>query len=299
MNRLAKKCVIGSATLHGSLIGVVLICSAFVGSDHLKPEPPPIELVPFGGNFRVTDGPSHGGGTPPPVVQPKPAAEQPQAVVPPPPKAAAQPREEKTEPTPKKVEPRVVEPKPPKDDGDEPVRWKPRTPKVSLTPVVRNSKTKPIKVKTHSTDSEDGSSEATERANKFAKNIASNINGIAGAITRATAQTVISDSYGDGSGGVASVNYNTVLFTRYYNAWISPDEVDDPNVTTDVRVTIAHDGTVISSVVERRSGNSAMDRSVERALRTVRKLEPFPPAWRESERTFRIRFNLKSKLAIG
>ncbi len=286
-------------TLHVSLVGVLLICSAFVGSKE-EPKDNVIDIIPFGGNFTVTDGPSHGGGTPPPVQPVK----APQPVQAPPPPAPAAQREEQVEPTPKKIEKPVekvekVEKTKPvvKDDGEEFTSKKTHTPKISLKPVIRTAKTTKTNGKTRDTDGEADSRAETDRKNRA--KLASTIFGMADSISRSTAQSVVSDSFGDGSGGVAAVNYRTVLFTRYYNAWLSPEEVDDNDATTDARIVIARDGTVVSWTIERRSGSSSMDRSVERALRSVRKIEAFPPAWRESEKTFRIRFNLKSKLGIG
>ena len=297
MNRLTRKCLIGSATLHGSLCGIVLICSAFASKHTETPPPSVIQLIPFGGNFKVTDGLSHGGGAPPPQIVK--ATPDPTPAPAPPPQARA----EKSEPTPPKKEHPVDKtptPKPPtpKDDGDEPpVRSKTHKVQVNLSPVVHTTKPSKTKTKSHADQSEADS--AAENKSRLRNRLAQNIAGIADSIARSTAQSVVSDSFGDNTGGIASVNYNTVLFTRYYNAWISPDDSQDSESTADARVTIAHDGTVISATLEKRSGNAAMDRSIERALKAVRKLEAFPSAWKESEKTFRIRFNLKSKLGIG
>jgi TonB family protein len=307
MNRLTKKCVIGSATLHGSMIGIVLICSAFVGSKTEKTETV-IDIVNFGGKFNVTDGPSHGGGTPPPVAKAEPKQAAPPEAVAPPPTPKTPQREEKPDPTPKvekHVEKAPVQKKqPPKEDPtdvDKTPISKKHVVKVNLNPIVNKTSTKVAKnLAKAQQEQEEADRIAENNARKRANKLAQNFSSAADALARSTAQSVISDSYGDGSGGVASVNYRTLLFTRYYEAWISPNEVEDANATTDARVTIARDGSVVSAVIERRSGSLAMDRSIERTLRTVRNLgKPFPDAWKDSERTFRIRFNLKSKIAIG
>src|SRR5436190_11255748 len=81
IDRLQKKCVIGATMLHGSLCGVLLICSAFKSE---PPPPEPLELFPFAGNIVATDGPSHGGGSPPPVAKPVKQEETPKPADPPP-----------------------------------------------------------------------------------------------------------------------------------------------------------------------------------------------------------------------
>jgi len=64
-----------------------------------------------------------------------------------------------------------------------------------------------------------------------------------------------------------------------------------------VEVVIARDGHIVSQRILTRSGNAAMDRSVQRALDKVKAsgLNPFPPGTRDDEKTFNIKFNLKSR----
>lgn len=299
MNRLAKKCVISSAILHGSLCGVLLICSAF----GTKTEQPPsfIEMVPFGGNFKVTDGQSTGGAAAP-APEPVKKAEPP---TPTPPTPAPQKREvaevEPPKPVVRKVE--RVEPKEEvvvKEKGDiAPPKHSPKPVKVVLNPIVRNTSKKTVTKKSTRPDTEEQEGIAESTARKKQQQLANNLMGIANDLARTTANRVVSESYGEGSGGTAFVNYRTVVFTYYYNAWQTPDEFDDAEATTTARIVVARDGRIISAELDKRSGKASLDRSVERALQSVRKLPAFPESTRDSQRTFLLRFNLKSKFAIG
>src|SRR5207244_1671728 len=102
-----------------------------------------------------------------------------------------------------------------------------------------------------------------------------------------------------GGGGAAFADYRTIVYSAYYNAWIAPEELIDDEAVTEVRVVIARDGSIISADITGKSGKAVLDRSVERALRAVRQLPAFPEAAKDSQRTFKIRFNLKAKQSSG
>ena len=62
---------------------------------------------------------------------------------------------------------------------------------------------------------------------------------------------------------------------------------------------IARGGNVISAEVIKGSGNTKLDRSVRHVIESLRFIHPFPEGSRDSQRTFIINFNLKSKRGIG
>jgi TonB family protein len=66
-----------------------------------------------------------------------------------------------------------------------------------------------------------------------------------------------------------------------------------------VRVVIHRSGRIISASIEQRSGNAALDRSVQRALDKVRMIKPFPEGSLDQQRTFNIKFVPKFKRSIG
>jgi TonB family protein len=104
-----------------------------------------------------------------------------------------------------------------------------------------------------------------------------------------------------GPGGEAFANYEQFVKSVYDHAWIAPDDISDDGLTVRVRVTIRRDGNVVreSTHVERTSGNPALDTSVRRAVERVKFVHPFPEGAKDTERTFKINFNLKSKRQAG
>jgi colicin import membrane protein len=104
-----------------------------------------------------------------------------------------------------------------------------------------------------------------------------------------------------GMGGEAYANYSQAIKTIYTEAWLTPDDVTDDAATVRVEVTIARDGRIVSSSVLKRSGISSLDKSVQAALDRVerRRLPPFPEGASDTQRTFKINFNLKTKRSLG
>src|SRR6185295_1831353 len=109
MNRLEKKCVIASASMHGLLLVIVLVGPAFLSSRKDAADMPLLDVIPS----RLVDAALSGGGNP--NAKPPPPAEriqQPHPAVQP----APQPPRVEREPAPKPV---AVKPEPTKP---EPVR---------------------------------------------------------------------------------------------------------------------------------------------------------------------------------
>jgi hypothetical protein len=102
-------------------------------------------------------------------------------------------------------------------------------------------------------------------------------------------------------GGDAFVNYRTAVFNAYYQAWKTPDTAAHRLAVADVKIVVARNGDIISSEFVSKSGDTAVDQSVQRALDQVerQKLPPFPPKAEDTERTFIIRFNLEAKESAG
>ena len=97
-----------------------------------------------------------------------------------------------------------------------------------------------------------------------------------------------------GPGAQAFVNYSQLVWSMYYQAWQAPQERAN-NQQVRVEIIIARDGTVKSAKITSRSGDSTVDRSVQRALDTVRRLPAFPVGATDEQRTFNLNFNLKPK----
>ena len=100
--------------------------------------------------------------------------------------------------------------------------------------------------------------------------------------------------------GVSSVAYSSfkdALATIYYNAWVTPEGVANDEADTLVKITVARDGTVISSRIITPSGNAKIDDSVRRALNRVSSVGPLPDQ-SKSEQEFTLDFNLKTKQSL-
>jgi len=97
-----------------------------------------------------------------------------------------------------------------------------------------------------------------------------------------------------GTSTVAYANYANVVRSVYDAAWTLPNSVaKDENIV--VSVTIASDGTVISSKIVSPSGDAPADDSVQKALDRVQFIAPFPEGTTDKERTFNITFNPQVK----
>jgi periplasmic protein TonB len=286
MTRLEKKCMVFSVGLHG-LLAVILLASAGFGSNPPQTDLQVLTLIPA----NIVDRAGAGGGTPVPSPspqlqrqpQPEPApqtvqTEQVERVqVPTPPQ-----RKETTRPLPE-----------PDDSKDVTLESKPKTPKpsthhevqVSYTPAnAATSRKKPEK-----TSSSETPSTARAEARRL-KEIENSLAELASGVRSSGSPNTVVDVEGIG-GGEAFAGYREVVKAYYYRAWVAPDNMGNRLATADARVTIARDGSVISAELARPSGDSALDKSVERVLRDVTKLRPFPASTHDTQRTFSLRFS--------
>jgi TonB family protein len=130
------------------------------------------------------------------------------------------------------------------------------------------------------------------------KSLTQNLEALANGVESSGAKATVVNLPGQG-GGAAFAGYNTVIFNAYYHAWITPDSTADRLAAVEVKIVVARDGSIISADVTNPSGDSALNRSVEKALRAVRKLPPFPSGATDDQRSFLIRFNLDTKESSG
>jgi protein TonB len=305
MTRLEKKCFLFSAGMHGLLLVILVGSSAFrdkpVSKDNLI-----LTLIPP----NILDAPGAGGGSPAPAAaapqpaqpvqtpvqapHPAPAIVQtPQPVTPPKPVERVEPVET---PMPKKVE---IEPVPKPLIATEPAAKPVRKPVHEIHPsfdaVVPSTHSK-SKTKT----SETAAAESTSRAeaNRLRRQIAESLDALATGVRNSGAKGTVVDMPGQG-GGEAFAGYETVIYNAYYHAWITPDSVTDKLAGTDVKIVVARDGSIINAEIVHKSGEPALNRSVERALRAVTKLPPFPAGATDEQRSFLIRFSLEAKEGSG
>jgi TonB family protein len=274
MNRLQKKCFLAAAGFHLLLVTILIIGPAFLSSKNEPVDVPLIDFVPV----KTVDALVSGGGNP--KAQSAPPAAPPQPVVTPP---APQPQPER-EPAPK-AEPKVVERPKASESLEADTKPKPRKPKISTTLVSRETTSSKTRASEEAKRAADARRRAAEQISRAAAGIASGLSG----------STEI-ELKGPGGGGVPYANFLQAVKKCYSDAWIVPDGITDDTATVTASVTIARDGKVISARIIRRSGNSAVNQSVQMTLDRVRFAAPLPDDAKENERTVTIDFNLKAKL---
>jgi TonB family protein len=277
MNRLQKKCVVASVSLHGLLAAVLLFGPAFLASRDQAVDMAVLDVIPA----TLVDAAFSRGGTPnvkppppAPLVKPEPTPPAPT----PQPKPRPQPPVTRPTPPPPKPEPEPVVP-------DKPAK---RLPNIN-TDLVTRAADDPAKTRADAEARERERAEAEARRRAFAGAL-NHITDIAASSTEVTIP---------GPGGQAYANYAQVVKSVYTHAWIVPADVNDDQATTTASVTIARDGTVLDARITRQSGNAAVDASVRRTLERVTFVAPFPVGATEAKRTFTIKFNLKAKRQLG
>jgi TonB family protein len=294
MTRLQKKCMMFSLGLHG-VLAVILLASAGFGTLPPRADLQIMTIIPA----NIVDRAGAGGGTPGVKLAPQPQAQapaQPRAQAP---TLRAQPVARPRQPTPR-AEPETTRPLPAPEKSEvvalepKPKPQKPRsghevhvsyTLATAATKAKRSSKSPP--------------SESSARAeNRRLEAIANSLNDLAAGVRSSGSPNTTVDTEGIG-GGEAFAGYRDVVASYSYRAWIPPDNSASRLSAPDARVTIARDGSIISAELMRPSGDRALDLSVERALRDVIKLPPFPASTRDTQRTYVIRFSLEAKEMSG
>jgi len=297
-----------SVGMHATLLGILVVSSAF------RSEPPPKDIPIIGTlvNVPVLDKEGAGGGSPqapapapqPPQPAPAPAPRQQPAPAPvpvekPQPVTHSHPLEDLEHFVQRVIKQKEPDPEPIDKslDGEEPTprhKHKDHVIHPDFTPV--SADTPRHRVKTSETGASVESSAHAEA--RLRRQIAQALGQMATHVQTSGAAGTVVDMPGQG-GGAAFVGYETVIYNAYFHAWITPDGVANKLASADVKIVVARDGSILSAEIINRSGESALDRSVERALRAVDHLIPFPAGTQDEERTFLIRFNLEAKEASG
>lgn len=287
MNRLQKKCFLVSAGMHVLLPVILVLGSAL--SPRSKPEETQVlEFIPM----ITTDDKVSGGGEPNARSA---QAELNRPITPP------APAQRPVNPPAPKVTERADDPDPPKDADDAPVEVadgrrenKHKLPNVPTTPTVRKTANKPKAAPNKSQEEDNTAAKEAQRARQLAASI---IGSAANSLRDATATEV--KLQGPGGGGIPYANFLDTVRTVYTHAWILPEDIEDDQATTLASVTINKRGNVVRYAISRKSGNPAVDSSVQRTLDRVTYVAPLPPSSGDDERTVTIGFNVKAKRGIG
>jgi TonB family protein len=276
MSRLQKKCVAASTGLHLLLVLILFVGPGFLARPPKAENVPELNFIPSIFVDALVQNPGErSAGTPrqtptPPAPAPAPRSEQPKAVETP----RAQPNEVK----------------PSHQDAVELSDHTPKLPRVS-TELVSRTKSNPPANKSSSTS--DSREQQVAEANRQARAAFSqamrdlpdggsggkavNVSGIGGGV---------GPSYG---------NYDAWVRKVFKDAWVEPDGSSRGEAVTEISVTVGPDGRIISSRIEKHSGDPQMDVSVQRVLDRVSSVgRPFPEGADKKPRSYVIPFILKN-----
>lgn len=280
--------------MHGLLILLLVVGSAFFVAKEIPPKPLPVlTVVP---DVLVWDALAGGGGNP--NVKPNDGRQKGNTLEKPP------------EVKPPEAKPPVKESKPPEAKPEKPAKAADSKPeKLPMKEVVRPSpnKTSPNALPSWLKEVSKADREKTaaeETARQWAANAAADKRAIGSArqglqdVKRGFADGTVVEAWGPG--GVAYASYDAFLRDVYQNAWAKErDSFLTEAGTCVVRVTIARNGDVLSARIITPSGNAAQDASVRRVLSAVKFVAPFPPGTTEKEITRTIDFRRELKRGLG
>ncbi len=307
MSRLEKKCFVASAGTHALLFALLALTSAFGFSKKPRIDLPVLTFLPS----VATDERIVSGGSPtarPPAAPPKvenvqPASPEPQPAEVKPPETV-QETPPVTERKPERVIPEPVKtPKPDVTTARDKIPPKPvdtsankaQAKSIGRTNMVTSSRRNPPRSNVTPSAQSTAQAEAQARA-QAQRQLASRIGQAVGSLERGlTPGTSVEVP---GPGGAAFANYGLLVQAAYQLAWLPPQEVAAQSAVVRARVVIQRSGRVTEARVEKPCGIPAVDKSVERALE-LKSVEPFPEGAKDTERTFIINFDLKTKQPFG
>jgi TonB family protein len=291
MNHLHQKCILASTGVHALLALILLFCPAFLSPKSKLSEVTPITFYP---DLLIDQPFANPGGSPgsrPPAPTPTPTPAPPAPVVKPAPAPPPQPvRETVREVTPPKTSAESLE------VTKEPAKKKPE---ISLTPVVRKPNAKPNtkpSTKPASDEASEVDTQAHQQAARRQQQMLGQLDRTLGNIRSGTASpTRIEEGVGEGNIGPSYASYAAWVWSFYESAWVRPEDATIEDATVEVNVTIASDGTVIAKRITRRSGDHAVDASVQSVLDRVTTVKrPFPEGAKDKQRSYIIPFNMKT-----
>ncbi|HTB85271.1 MAG TPA: TonB family protein [Candidatus Sulfotelmatobacter sp.] len=250
------------------LIVVVVLCSGFIRSAPKVDQTDLLTVIPSMAIDALMNSGVKNPTPPAPTITPPtptpPTPEPPQPVVTPPPKPVepVTPPEKPDDWIPVKIPAKPVKPQEHTDD---------------FTPTKRNEADNAVVQKA----AQAAQRQRDQRAKAFAKAMA--------AISKNASSATEVDMPGNSS--VSYANYGAIVTSIYHQAWIAPDNMASASAVVSFSVTIARDGSVISSRITQTSGESSVDRAVQRMLDRVSFIHQFPDDSKDRERTYNIDFN--------
>ena len=290
MNRLQKKCVIGTVGIHLLLLLILIVGPAFYNQQPKTDDTTVLDMIPANlVDAAVNSGVQ--GAQPPPT--PKPVTPQqpqqlfapPKIVQPPAPAPTPAPTPALT-PTPSLLEKfeKMFAPKP--DTSVKP----------DLTPEKRQTENTQPKIQINLTKVSRNSVKNTSQPDNARNQQA--INRAFNSLTHSLSSATTVDMPGHSSAAYAS--YASVVKSVYEQALRShaPESVSQKDEKTRVRIVIANDGTVLSSTVISQSGDPSWDDAVQQTLDQVTFVAAFPDGATEKERSYTLGFTPEVEQSI-
>ena len=276
MSRLLKKCLFLSIGLHILLAAALLICTAFFV---VKPEKimPTLSMIAPDVLDNLLN--------PRPVSTPRKNPNPPvrRIVTPAPPRKVTPTPPRKVTPTP----PRKVTPAPPRK-----VTPKKQSPAIKPTKskVTPKPKRKTIKIAQNTQTSKGATGRPKKNTHPKAPPVsAKQLNTIKSMRNQLSAAINVNVA---GANAAAFTSYANFVVGVYRRTWepLIPSGLARSRIAK-VSVTIRSDGRVLSARIIRKTGDAALDRSVQRALDRVRTIgKSFPLGSKDSQRTFTLDF---------
>ena len=281
MTRLLKKCIVLSVGLHVVVAALLIAAAAFFITKPEKVTPTLSMIAP-----EVLDN----------LLNPQ-AAPAATKVTPTPPQPPVQRNRTPEPPTPRPPVKTIV-PTPPKQITPKPAPKKASTPKSKPTPKKTTRPPKPatkrptIKINTNTKTVNGGDSSANSAPKKQTRP-AVNTEGLGKTVqnlrTQLSAGIKVNVS---GANAAAFASYAQYVVSVYRRTWepLIPKTLARSRVAV-VSVTVDRTGKVLSARIIQKTGDAALDRSVQRALDRVRSIgKPFPSGSNDSKRTFTLDF---------
>ena len=269
MIRLVKKCLFLSVGLHLLVLAGLIVWAMFmiVKTDKL---PPQLSMIAP----EILENILNPQAAPAPDPKPAPVATPVRRIDPTPPRPVkpVQPRIKPTPPRPVKIKPT---PRP-----ENPIKTKPPSKKKHVIKIAQNTHT------SKGTTSRPPKTQPKVTKPAVSPSQLKNIQNLRNQLSAAIKVNV------SGANRAAFTSYANYVVAVYRRTWepLIPANLGRSRVAK-VSVTIRRDGRVLSARIIRRTGDAALDRSVQRALDRVRTIgKSFPSGSKGSQRTFTLDF---------
>ena len=280
-----KKYLLISAGVHGALLLVLLILpSCFLTPK--KPQPPALKInLQSSASIESVLRQQTLQTTPTPPA-PEPVLREPELVKVEPPKPAPKPKPSPI-PKPKKSSRKPI-PVPQKPEPKKPPQTKPKKPEIKI-----NFNEKEERKLTPAQPADEAQRRQREREAKAAQD---REDAIREKLEALSGQNLSGPSEIGELGDNTLENWRQFVGESYNKAWqlVKQTEVSNSRSAVEAKVVISLDGSVASAQIVHPSGIDDLDRSVQDALKRVRKIDKKPPSKASiKDRTFTITFNLK------